>query len=79
MDDDTGFPDGPDNEPDPTARGIVHCLRMLAGEAAALGMARTLDALKAAITVCTEEGDASDTHDGTDDLLVRVAGSSRIH
>jgi hypothetical protein len=82
MDDDSGFPDfpdAPDPESDPTARGIVQCLRMLAEEAASLGMARTLDALRTAITVCAAEGDADDCLEPDDDLRLRAAGSSRLH
>jgi len=81
MDDDSGFPDfldAPDGDADPTARGIVQCLRMLADEAASLGMARTLDALHAAIKVCSAEGDAAETLD-VDDGRLRVAGNSRLH
>jgi hypothetical protein len=82
MDDDSFFPDfldAQDADSDPTARGIVQCLRMLADEAAALGMARTLDALQAAISVCAVEGDAADAMDQADDLKLRAAGSSRVH
>ncbi len=82
MDDDSGFPDfldSPDADSDPTARGIVQCLRMLADEAAALGMARTLDALQAAISVCAVEGDAVDALNEADDPKVRAASNSRLH
>jgi hypothetical protein len=82
MDDDSfmpDVPDAPDGDADPTARGIVQCLRMLAEEAASLGMARTLEALKAAMTVCAEEGDAADPPDEDNELLRRIAASSRIH
>jgi hypothetical protein len=84
MDDDTSFPDfldGPDTEADadPTARGIVQCLRMLAEEAASLGMVRTLDALQTAIKVCAAEGDAVETLGESDDVRLRAAGSSRLH
>lgn len=82
MDDDSCFPDfldAQDSDGDPTARGIVQCLRMLADEAAALGMARTLDALHAAIGICATEGDAADAMDQNDDLKLRAAGSSRVH
>jgi len=82
MDDDTSFPDfldGPETESDPTARGIVQCLRMLAEEAASLGMARTLDALETAIRVCAAEGDAVETLDEADDVRLRAVGSSRLH
>jgi hypothetical protein len=77
MAQDFGFPDGPDGDDEATARGIVQCLRMLAEEAAALGMARTLDALQTAITVCADEGD---TEAGTaGQIRLRVAGNSRLH
>ena len=82
MDDDSGFPDfidTPDQDSDPTARGIVQCLRMLAEEAASLGMARTLDALETAIKVCAAEGDATDSLEAGDDLRLRAAGSTRLH
>lgn len=39
----------------PSASGIVHCLRMLAAEAALLQLDRTLDALFHAIETCAEE------------------------
>jgi hypothetical protein len=84
MDDDSGFPDLPeppdseasDSEADPTARGIMQCLRMLAEEAATLQMPRTLDALQAAITACAAEGDDAN---GVGDIRLRVAGSTRVH
>jgi hypothetical protein len=82
MDDDSGFPeflDGPEADNDPTARGIVQCLRMLAEEAASLGMARTLDALQTAINVCAVESDAADSLDAGDDVRLRATGSSRLH
>lgn len=63
MDDDFKFADFfeiPESDGDPTARGIVQCLRMLADEAVALGLGRTLAALRTAITVCAGEGDAAD-------------------
>lgn len=43
---------------DLTASGIVQCLRMLAEEAAALRLGRTLAALQTAIDVCAAETDA---------------------
>lgn len=82
MDDDSGFPDlpdSPDANSDPTAQGIMQCLRMLAEEAASLGLPRTLDALHAALNACAAEGDAADTTAEGRDLRLRVAGSSRIH
>ena len=82
MDDDTRFPeflDEPDVDSDPTARGIVQCLRMLAEEAASLGMARTLDALQTAINVCAAESDASEALEAGDDVRLRATGSSRLH
>ena len=39
----------------PSASGILHCLRMLAAEAALLRLDRTLDALFVAIETCAEE------------------------
>ncbi len=79
MDDESSFPDFPDAieaDSDPTARGIVQCLRMLADEANALGMPRTLNALQMAITVCSAEGDPLDD---ADDPRLRVPGNSRLH
>ena len=40
---------------EPSATGILHCLRMLAAEAALLKLDRTLDALFLAIETCAEE------------------------
>ncbi len=40
---------------DPSAQGIVECLRMLADEAAALRLDRTLTALLTAMDVCATE------------------------
>jgi hypothetical protein len=82
MDDDSGFPDQPDiseTDSDPTARGIMQCLRLLAEEATTLGMPRTLDALQAAIAACAAEGDAADNLGEGGNLRLRVAGSSRGH
>jgi hypothetical protein len=84
MDDDPGFPDSHDipeleADADPTARGIVQCLRMLAEEAAVLRMERTLEALRMAIKVCAAEGDAAECLADGEDLRLRVAGSSRVH
>ena len=39
----------------PSATGIMHCLRMLAAEAALLRLDRTLDVLFLAIETCAEE------------------------
>lgn len=63
MDDETRFlgsMDNLDSDSDPTARSIVQCLQMLADEAAALGLCRTLDALHAAMQVCARESDLGD-------------------
>lgn len=79
MDDDSGFPDIPEPESDPTARGIVQCLRMLAEEAASLGMSRTLDALQAAIAVCSAEGETAEGLDQGDVLRLHPMSSSRLH
>ena len=82
MDDDNGFPDFldvPDTDGDPTARGIVQCLKMLAEEAATLGMARTLDALHATIKVCATEGNTPDEMSDSDDTRMRATGSSLLH
>ena len=84
MDDDFEFPDffeHPESDGDPTARGIVQCVRMLADEAAALGLGRTLAALQTAITVCAGEGDTGDAAadgDAADVLPLRPAGT-RLH
>jgi hypothetical protein len=64
MTDDISFPDHSallDNDGDPTAAGIVQCLRMLAQEASSLRLARTLAALRSAMTICAQEGDVGDT------------------
>lgn len=82
MDDDINLPEIPedqDAETDPTARGIVQCLRMLAEEAAALGMARTLDALHAAINACAAESDAAEQLEGNEGARPRATGSTRVH
>jgi len=87
VDDDSGFPDffdapdfdAPDADGDPTATGIVQCLKMLAEEAASLGMARTLDALQATIKVCATEGQTADELADGDDPRLRAAGSSLLH
>ena len=53
-------PAAPPDAADPTrpsAAGILHCLRMLADEAATLKLAGTLEALRAAIAVCAAESD----------------------
>ena len=51
MDDTTFF----SSDCDPTATGIIHCLRMLLDEAASLKLAGTLSALREAIEVCEAE------------------------
>ena len=71
MDDDISFPDlldCIDPESDPTARGIVQCLRMLAEEATSLRLARTLAALRTAKTVCADEGGTGDVVSVTDEF-----------
>lgn len=73
MDDDSGFPDlaGPlDAEGDPTAHGIVQCLRMLAEEASSLQLGRTLAALRAAMRICADEGKTGDVIALQDDALL---------
>lgn len=81
MEDDTGCPDFPDisENADPTASGIVQCLRMLAEEAAALNLPRTQGALQAAIEVCALEGAAADGSGEAGDIRLRAAGSRRVH
>jgi hypothetical protein len=39
-----------------TADGIVHCLQMLAQEAADLNLPRTLAAIQRALQICHDEG-----------------------
>lgn len=39
-----------------TASGIMHCLRMLADEAASLNLSRTLVAIHEALQTCESEG-----------------------
>lgn len=84
MDDDFAFPellDDAEAEGNPTAGGIVQCLRMLADEAVALGLDRTLTALRTAIAVCAAEGGAveatatADPGSGTA-MLTRPAGTT---
>jgi hypothetical protein len=53
----------------PTAAGILHCLRMLAEEAAALNLAGTLDALRVAMVVCAAEIDRAAPRTGGAVLL----------
>jgi len=72
-------PASPETEGAPSGRGIVQCLRMLADEAATLGMGRTLDALNTAIKVCGEEGEAAESPGAEGDAALRANGSSRIH
>jgi hypothetical protein len=82
MDDDTSFPDfldAPETDSDPTARGIVQCLRMLAEEAASLGLGRTLDALQTAISVCAAESDAAEGEESGEGVRPRATGSARLH
>jgi hypothetical protein len=72
MDDDICFPDlveSIDAESDPTARGIVQCLRMLAEEASSLRLRRTLAALQAAMRICADEGETGDIIALLDDNL----------
>ncbi len=45
----------PPDDTAPSAAGILHCLRMLAEEAAALRLNATLAALRAAIAACAAE------------------------
>ena len=86
MDDKFKFPDlfdGIDADGDPTAQGIVQCLRMLADEAAALGLGRTLAALRTAITVCASEGETADGEDAAGDAadpaLALPPAGTRLH
>ena len=61
-DDDSLTTDGgdePASEYDATARGIIQCLRMLAEEAASLGMPETLAALYSALETCRTESDVT--------------------
>ena len=80
MDDKFKFPDffePLDTDGDVSAHGIVQCLRMLADEATALGLGRTVAALRAAMTVCADEGEAEETDStGEDDLTAHPAGST---
>jgi hypothetical protein len=79
MDDDGTFADlfaAIDPDSDPTAQGIVQCLRMLAEEAASLRMDRTLAALKAAIKVCANE---SDDDELAADTMIVVPHSRVLH
>jgi hypothetical protein len=59
-------PASPETEGAPSGRGIVQCLRMLADEAAALGLGDTLAALRTAIMVCVGEHDTAETDGGAD-------------
>ncbi len=49
-------PDAADRD-QPSADGILQCLRMLADEAASLQLCATLDALRTAMAVCAAESD----------------------
>ena len=61
---------------DASASGILHCLRMLAEEAADLRLAGTLRALREAIAICqTERIDATAPAAG----LLTMAGRSQLH
>ncbi|HTR16866.1 MAG TPA: hypothetical protein VMI52_07525 [Acetobacteraceae bacterium] len=60
------------------ANGISQCLRMLAEEAAALRLTRTLSAIKDALEIAkAESGD--ETGAETDDLLMEPCASQTIH
>ena len=56
---------------DPSAAGILHCLEMLADEAATLGLPRTLEALCRAQAAC-----AAETSDG---LVTQGLTGARLH
>ncbi len=63
MEDDSSFLDFADafeTDSEPTARGIIQCLRMLAEESSLLRLPRTLAALHAAISACSDEGGTGD-------------------
>ena len=70
MDDDLHVMDEVASETDPTARGIVQCLRMLAEEAAAIRLPRTLEALRQALEVCAQEGIVTDDRIFPDEMGV---------
>ena len=81
MDDDIKFADffvSADADGEPTAQGIAQCLRMLADEAAALGLGRTLAALQTAMHVCVSEGETEDGEAMEDLSGFRPAGA-RLH
>lgn len=81
MDDDRTFADlfaAIDPDSDPTARGIVQCLRMLAEEAASLCMGRTLAALEAAIKVCADESDSEEDM-LEEDVVARPPHGALLH
>ena len=63
-------------DPEASATGILHCLRMLADEAAGLRLAGTLQALHDAIAVCQQEFTSDRV--GQDGSLAFSAGS-RYH
>lgn len=55
-----------DSDGEPTAQSIAQCLRILAEEAAALGLGRTLAVLNKAIAVCDSEGEDAEAGEDTD-------------
>jgi len=58
----------------PTAEGIVHCLRMLATEAASLNLARTLAAIEEAMQTCQVEHGT-----GFGDFLLGLTSGPVLH
>ena len=47
------------DEAEATASGIMHCLRMLAEEAASLRLLQTVEALRQAVEICARENGSS--------------------
>ncbi len=87
MDDDfkyAEFFESGDGDGEATAQGIAQCLRLLADEAAALGLARTVAALQAALAVCTTESEGAADMDPDEDEVADVflgyaTASTKLH
>ncbi len=70
LPDNTPDADGFTDESSPAAEGILRCLQMLAEEAAALQLPRTLAALDRAMATCTTEAaDVTDAHAGFGEVI----------
>jgi hypothetical protein len=61
------------------ATGILHCLRMLAEEAASLRLTRTLAALRQALDVCAAEKVLDGQSDGPDEPPAPAHNARILH